>query len=382
MKQTKTILSTYSADVFGVCSALYELGGMTVMHDASGCNSTYNTHDEPRWYDSESLVFISGLTEMDAIMGDDQKLIDDMLQAIQELHPAFAALAGSPIPMLIGCDIPTIAWQIEQESGIPCFGFSTNGMHSYIPGASAALAAYARRMTDETAKARPRTVNLLGATPLDFSTNGSIPSMVHLLEKAGWEVIGTWAMGSTPEQLYRAGEASVNLVISSVGLETARVLKERFGTPYVVGTPTGTAFTHRILESLAKTEEDKQDRVAFEDVVPAADAELVIIGESVMSRSLAAMLRLECGVDARVFCPLETEEGILSPSDMAEEEEDALQALLVDARTVVADPMFRPVLPTSCKLISLPHEACSGRLYRKTIPDLTALSAKFFFGGN
>ena len=41
------VISIYAADTSGVCSALYELGGMTVVHDASGCNSTYATHDEP-----------------------------------------------------------------------------------------------------------------------------------------------------------------------------------------------------------------------------------------------------------------------------------------------------------------------------------------------
>ena len=33
------VISIYAADTSGVCSALYELGGMTVVHDASGCNS-------------------------------------------------------------------------------------------------------------------------------------------------------------------------------------------------------------------------------------------------------------------------------------------------------------------------------------------------------
>ncbi|MEG2000822.1 MAG: oxidoreductase, partial [Evtepia sp.] len=75
MKQTARIISTYAADVSGVCSALFELGGMTIMHDASGCNSTYNTHDEPRWYDTDSLVYISGLSEIEAIMGDDEKIV-------------------------------------------------------------------------------------------------------------------------------------------------------------------------------------------------------------------------------------------------------------------------------------------------------------------
>ena len=98
MKQTSTIISTYSADVFGVCSALFELGGMVVMHDASGCNSTYTTHDEPRWYDMDSMVYISGLSEMEAVMGDDEKLVSDICEAAQQLKPRFIALAGTPIP--------------------------------------------------------------------------------------------------------------------------------------------------------------------------------------------------------------------------------------------------------------------------------------------
>ena len=57
MRQSYRMIPVYTADVSGVCSALYELGGMTVMHDPSGCNSTYNTHDEIRWYDQDSLIF-------------------------------------------------------------------------------------------------------------------------------------------------------------------------------------------------------------------------------------------------------------------------------------------------------------------------------------
>ena len=117
MKQTQAFLSTYTADVSGVCSALFELGGMTVMHDASGCNSTYNTHDEPRWYDMDALVFISGLSELEAVLGDDEKLIEDTVRAAKELSPRFIALAGTPIPMITGCDLAAIAREIESRSG-------------------------------------------------------------------------------------------------------------------------------------------------------------------------------------------------------------------------------------------------------------------------
>ena len=60
MKQAQRVLSTYAVDMFGIASALFELGGLVVMHDASGCNSTYDTHDEPRWYDTLFRVTTSG----------------------------------------------------------------------------------------------------------------------------------------------------------------------------------------------------------------------------------------------------------------------------------------------------------------------------------
>ena len=129
MKQTASFISTYSADEAGICSALYELGGMTVIHDPSGCNSTYTTHDEPRWYDMDSMIYISGLTEIEAIMGDDDKLINDIVHAAKQLSPRFIAIAGSPIPMLVGTDFEAIAKVVEHRSGIPTFGFATNGMN-------------------------------------------------------------------------------------------------------------------------------------------------------------------------------------------------------------------------------------------------------------
>ncbi len=109
MRQVTGLTSTYSSDVFGVCSALYELGGMIVMHDASGCNSTYTTHDEPRWYDMDSMIYISAISEKEAILGDDDKFIGDLLETAEKLQPKFIALVDAPIPYMIGTDLSAIA---------------------------------------------------------------------------------------------------------------------------------------------------------------------------------------------------------------------------------------------------------------------------------
>jgi len=370
MKQAKTILSTYTADVSGVCSALFELGGMTVMHDASGCNSTYNTHDEPRWYDCDSLVFISALSEMEAIMGDDSKLVGDLIETANNLKPNYVAVAGTPIPMLTGCDLNAIAWQVEEATGIPAFGFDTNGMRSYVLGAGEALCRWGERFCRRDAVKKPGHMNILGATPLDFSVVGIVESMKRVLERAGWKVISTWAMGSTPEEMVSAGEAEVNLVVSGAGLPAARMLQRLFGTPFVVGTPCGEAFNGKIFGTLAESAADGQNRTAFGDYVPGKDAELVILGESVTARSLACAIHLTYGKDVKVICTLETEDGILSGEDIhCVEEEDIFHALK-SAKGVIADPMFKPAVPEGCAFYALPHEGCSGRIWRNQIPNL------------
>jgi nitrogenase molybdenum-iron protein alpha/beta subunit len=147
LNQASTFISTYTADVSGVASALFEMGGMTVINDASGCNSTYNTHDEPRWYDFDSLVFITAISEMDMIMGDDEKLINDIVTTAEKLKPKFIAISGTPIPMMTGTDLSAIAKIAESRTQIPCFGFDTNGMHSYVSGASMAFEEIAKRFS-------------------------------------------------------------------------------------------------------------------------------------------------------------------------------------------------------------------------------------------
>ena len=115
--QTHVFTSTYTADVSGVCSALYELGGMTVIHDPSGCNSTYSTHDEPRWFDTDSLMFVSGLDEMTAVLGDDNVLIDDVTHAVRDLKPRFVTLCSGSIPHIIAFDCKGVAHLLEKRTG-------------------------------------------------------------------------------------------------------------------------------------------------------------------------------------------------------------------------------------------------------------------------
>lgn len=374
MRQSYRMIPIYTADVSGVCSALYELGGMTVMHDPSGCNSTYNTHDEIRWYDQDSLIYISGLTETDAIMGNDRKFIDDIEHAARELHPKFIALAGSPIPFMNGTDFPAIARVIETETGIPTFSVPTNGMNDYIYGAGIALEQIARRFVKEPDRQKKdrflvRSVNLLGVTPLDFGPQENVERLKENLKEYGWNVLSTWAMGDDLETLQKAGEATVSLVISAVGLRAAEVLRETYKIPYVIGTP-----NQWLAEDISNALETAITRYAAvtQQSDPAAfylknrmqqKAEITLIGEPITMGSLAAGIEKKYGHSARVFCPLKGCETLLGKKDKAVFGEEAMEEALKDARIIVADPLYRPVCPKDSIFYELPHVAFSGRIY-------------------
>lgn len=283
--QTHVFTSTYTADVSGVCSALYELGGMTVIHDPSGCNSTYSTHDEPRWFDTDSLMFVSGLDEMTAVLGDDNVLIDDVTHAVRDLKPRFVTLCSGSIPHIIVFDCKGVAHLLEKRTGVPMLPVATTGNRSYVAGVGAALTEWVKRFADSlespyhvgssgspdcsantlegAAGPESFSVNLLGVTPLDFSINGNVDAMRKVFEDAGIPVNCCAAMGESFDSLRHIFRASVNVVVSSCGRRLARYMEQTAGIPYVEGTPIG-AYGAARLPELAK-EAYKKKRASLEE---------------------------------------------------------------------------------------------------------------------
>ncbi len=428
MKQVNALTATYSSDVFGICSALYELGGMVVMHDASGCNSTYTTHDEPRWYDRDSMIYVSGISEREAILGNDEKLIADLVETAEKLHPKFIAIVLAPIPYMIGTDVAAIARIVEKRCGIPCFGFSANGMHDYTRGVSAALETIVRVFSpdesdsknseqsvsvkrigeslvcgsatgspagdeEKAEKQNPMKVNFLGLTPLDFGMNGSVEALRRWGTDHGMENGVCLAMGCTLDDIAAMTDAQGNLVVSSGGFAAARWMEERFGIPYVVGVPYGNEYAEELSAVLYRTISSGTSGIAYrqEETVadntnrskdptgirPKGSAEddkaggCVLIGEAVTTSSLAVAIERERGLRVRVLCPLETEPELLRPGDLFTPEEDDLMREIEKADLVIADPLYRPLCGGK-DFYPLPHPAFSGRMYEKEMPNLIA----------
>lgn len=373
-RASATLVPTYSSDEFGACSALYELGGMVVMHDASGCNSTYTTHDEPRWYDYPSMIYISAISEMEAIMGDDDKLIRDIEEAAEELKPNFIAIIGAPIPYMTGIDLEAIASILEQRLGIPAFGIRANGMNDYTAGIEMALASLTDRITGSSVDAkgdkdRPKT-NILGLTPLDYPAKTTLSSFEGWLDECGLATGCTFTMNSSIEEINSSKDADVNLVVSSGAIKTARSMKERFGIPYVIGAPFGRGYAGELGQMLKAAASGEALDLEYE--ASAHSGEAVIIGEAVTSVSLARALEKDLGIKASVIAAVSGGKEVLRSCDIEALSEDAVMAAMEEIRPklVIADPFYQAVVREDVSFTALPHEAFSGRVFDNEAPDL------------
>lgn len=386
MMNSYRIIPVYTGDVSGAASALYEMGGLVVIHDPSGCNSTYNTHDETRWYDRDSLIYISGLSERDAILGNDEKLIQDTVYAAEKMRPQFIAFTSSPVPFLSGTDFAGIARVTEKRTGIPSFYVPANGTHDYSVGAGEAFLAVAKMLFEHktgkeytekenterenagTGSAEKIRINLLGVTPLDFDAEGAVRDLREKLSE--FEVLSCWAMECSLSDLAEADKADVNVVTSVTGLQAARYMEKRFGIPYVIGCPVG-AFTFFLKDRIRRAACGRDCGISEKAGAERSSQDhTFLIGEPVMMLSLAEHLHMSQGLNPVVINPLETSCPGVPICTSGEED---LEDLLKEAETVWCDPLYKPILPRTAKCIEISHEAFSGRCFRRSRVNLLSL---------
>lgn len=370
MKQLSVLLPPYAPDYGGACSVLYELGGLIIIHDAAGCTVNYTTYDEPRWMERPGPVYCSGLRELDAVLGDDEKVIQKALDAARQLNPRFLAIAGSSVPMIIGTDLQGIARELEARSGLPAFGFDTTGISLYDQGAAQALSQLLARFAQEAGEVIPESVNLLGLTPLDYNTSQAALTVRARFEGAGFQVLTSLSMGCRFEELALVPRAALNVVLSSSGLEAARQLKARFGTPYLVGAPAGTRAAERLFERARLCMASSQDFNACAQG-PAGEGGLLILGECVTSGALRSALEADYGLSGVTVGNLYTAwPELVRPGDVHLPSEPEVVALVNSGRyrTVVGDPMLRAALrpESGVKFIPLPSTSVSGGIYQRS----------------
>jgi nitrogenase molybdenum-cofactor synthesis protein NifE len=371
MESLFKILPPFAPDYSGVCSALFELGGILVVHDGGGCTGNFTGYDEPRWYGSTGAVFSSGLREIDAVVGDDAKLLRKLENAVHDLGGRFIAIIGSPAPMVIGTDYEALARLLSQKLKLPVLTFDTNGLGYYDAGASRAFLELARRFVKPAASRIEAGVNIIGAIPLDVGRQ-PLQQLSSLLTAAGCEIVSCWSMGSGLDDIESSANARLNIVVSGTGLESARYLELEHGIPYITGIPIGRAPTDAFVRAVRSLLGISAEKIVFskenKSSVRNGGMKSLVIGEQLLGNSIRNCLRADTGVaDIAVASFFGMDPAFRESGDMRLTGEDSLTDLVRahSYEIIVGDPLYHDLIVSAsdCRFIRLPHIAVSGRLY-------------------
>ncbi len=235
MKKMLKYISPLAPDNSGAVGVLYELGGLIVICDAGGCAGNVCGFDEPRWTTGKSALFSAGLRDMDAILGRDDRLVQKLFKAADQIKAEFTAIIGTPVPAVIATDYKALKRMSEKKTDLPCITVDTTGTDLYDKGEEKAyLELFKTFSLDNFPKVKNK-IGIIGATPLNISET-SAENFVSVLKGQGFEPV-CFGMGSGLDEVKRASECEKILVIAPSGLRTAEYLQDRFGISFETGFP-------------------------------------------------------------------------------------------------------------------------------------------------
>ncbi len=353
-------LPPFSPDYSGVASALFDLKCLSILHDASGCTGNYTSYDEPRWYGAKSPVMCSGLREIDAVLGDDEKLVNNTIKAAEDLNAEIISIIGSPVPMVIGADTIGIAKEIENATNIPTLGFETTGTRYYDYGIELALEELAKRFMTKKDKTLYPSINILGANLLDFSSLDELDSIKKIVSQLDFEIVSTMPLNLDLNSLKNSASAWFNVVVTKSGLKLAKYMSEKFNQPYISYIPIGIngkkIFEKKLLALLNKEQLFIKNQVS-------KDANILIIGEQIRSNAIRDSISNNCCVNTLFGL---VEELKMDGDTNLFSEDEIIEAVNSNKyKTVIADPLILDLIKNpNTKKVAIPHYVVSSKLYK------------------
>ncbi|MDR2611870.1 MAG: nitrogenase [Deltaproteobacteria bacterium] len=250
-------------------AALAVYGAVPILHSGSGCGManaqglTYASGLNSGGPQGTTVTPCSGLIEEHVVFGGEDKLrrlIDSTLRLMK--GDLFVVISGC-VPALIGDDVDSVVAEFRDRAPVihvKTSGFVGNGFLGYNLFLDAVI--------DGLLQPRPverRLVNLLGIVPnQNIFWKGELRTLKALLEGIGAKVNTVFSDFGSLGSLERIPAASLNLVFHPwAGLEAARKLEERFGTPFEAldFVPVGPRDTSEFLRLVARRLKLKSGKV-------------------------------------------------------------------------------------------------------------------------
>lgn len=169
------------------------------------------------------------LTQEDIIFGAYDKIQQGVIEADRKYQPEVLFVVTTCVQEIIGEDLDAVIKETQSRVKARLLVIHTDNFscEDASPGIERTYLALADLMQPLPVKAQ--TVNLLGLR----APEGRKSEPVRLLESKGIHIQNVIPAYSTPAEISRAPEASLNIVLEHYALPLARQMEADFGTPFI-----------------------------------------------------------------------------------------------------------------------------------------------------
>lgn len=238
-RQMFSKLPALASDLSGYCSVFFGMNCMIVLYGPGGCAGNFSFCDEIRWIDGEKDFFITALTDIEAITGDESFAVKKIKNSFQNMDYPFIAMVGAPITTMIGCDLNAIGDELEKTLKCPVCVCTGHGFRRFDEGQEEAYLNILEKFVDKDIINNSKNgVNIIGATSHNGFNQKMVDEISSFYEKDYGDTC-VWAMGADIDSIKNAGKAKKNIALSTSAIATVKKMKEIFGTEYMVEIPIG-----------------------------------------------------------------------------------------------------------------------------------------------
>lgn len=200
----------------------------------------------------QNRLFTTHMSEDDVVMGDVTRLEEALIELDKSYAPQVIFVVASSVTAVIGTDIKGVCRYMQREVKAKLVAFEQGGFRGdYSIGLAETYKLLVKNLPKKDVQAEKGLYNLIGASAWRYRMASDIWEVKSLLTEAlGLSCNACLCCDTSVDELEGLGRAQVNIVLGNEGLAAAKLLEEKFGTPYVYAVPYGYSGTAAFLESV------------------------------------------------------------------------------------------------------------------------------------
>lgn len=286
---------------------------VSILHSRAGCYCGMMLL-RALYDQSDIRVVCSGMHEKDVVHGAEGRIANAIKKVDALYKPKLIACLGCCAPTIIGDDVEGVIDALRRNVSaeivyVSCGGFESAAWKGYEDAAVKLVEQMKKGVKEENA------VNFVGFHSDVVKSAADLKEMERMLNACGVSLNAALS-GSCFEELKRAPDAALNIVLGGDGIKAAQVMEKAFEIPYLIldypyGLNQSVAFLEKVCEALGTEapgtfiEEEKTKIKAMLYKVHLylqgiSDTPVAVIGEASRAISLTTFLWNELSLDPRV----------------------------------------------------------------------------------